>query len=104
MFFLRNEMTLRGVLLARRSGYDSAPSRCAEPRIQTMRRLPPDNQPSEKSIWASIAPKAAGLAIGLLLGYLLFPGSSSEPEAAPALTRAPAPASSALTASAAVGR
>lgn len=70
-----------------------------------MRRLPPDNQPSEKSIWASIAPKAAGLAIGLLLGYLLFPGSPSEPEAAPALTlAAPAQASSALAASAAVGR
>jgi hypothetical protein len=61
-----------------------------------MRRLPPDNQPSDKSIWASLAPKAAGLAIGLLLGYLLFPGSSGEPEAAPA--------PSALAASAAVGR
>jgi len=48
-----------------------------------MRRLPPTNQPDEKTLWALIAPKALGLVIGLVLGYLLLPGASGEPEAAP---------------------
>ncbi len=61
-----------------------------------MRRLPPSNQPRDgrpdaKTLWAMIAPKAAGLAIGMLLGYLLLPGAPGEPEAAPALTAVPAP-------------
>lgn len=56
------------------------------PRIPvSMRRLPPNNQPAEKTAWTFIAPKAAGLAIGLLLGYLLFDGVLGEPAAAPAL-------------------
>jgi hypothetical protein len=48
-----------------------------------MRRLPPTNEPDEKTLWALIAPKALGLVIGLVLGYLLLPGASGEPEAAP---------------------
>ena len=47
-----------------------------------MRRLPPSNQPEEKSLFARHAPKVLGLIIGLVVGYLLFPGSSNEPTAA----------------------
>lgn len=51
----------------------------------TLRRLPPPHDRDEKAYGARLAPKAIGLAIGLLLGYLLFPGSASEPAAAPAV-------------------
>lgn len=47
-----------------------------------MRFLPPPHEPDEKRRGA-LAPRALGLAIGLLLGYLLvlFPWSASEPAA-----------------------
>lgn len=47
-----------------------------------MRFLLPPHGPDEKRLGA-LVPKALGLAIGLLLGYLLFPWSASEPAAAP---------------------
>jgi hypothetical protein len=53
-----------------------------------MRRLPPPHEPETKSTWSLVAPKAMGLAIGLLLGYLLLPGPSSEPAAATRLSAA----------------
>ncbi len=48
-----------------------------------MRRLPPPHEPDEKTYTVVIAPKAIGLALGLLLGYLLLPVSAGEPAAAP---------------------
>lgn len=50
-----------------------------------MRRLPPPHEPNERKR-AALAPRALGLAIGLLLGYLLFPWLASEPAAAPVVT------------------
>lgn len=54
-----------------------------------MRRLPPSNEPdSKKTITALVAPRAIGLVLGLLLGYLLFPGPAGEPAAAPVVASA----------------
>lgn len=48
-----------------------------------MRRLPPSREPKNRTLWSGLTPKALGLVIGLLLGYLLLPGATSEPAAAP---------------------
>jgi len=49
-----------------------------------MRRLPPPHDPDERK-HGTLVPRAMGLVIGLLLGYLLFSGSASEPAASPSL-------------------
>jgi hypothetical protein len=51
-----------------------------------MRRLPKSREPEEKTYWSLLAPRAAGLIIGLLLGYLFLLSAPNEPEAAPAPT------------------
>lgn len=48
-----------------------------------MRRLPPSREPKDRTPGSTAAPKALGLVIGLLLGYLLLPGAPGEPAAAP---------------------
>lgn len=49
-----------------------------------MRQLPPPHD-ADRNKHRALLPKALGLAIGLLLGYLLFPGSPGVPAAAPSI-------------------